>query len=125
VVRQQRLPRLFDEPYEVAANGNLLRKHIQPDLLESLKQDVVPFVRASLYVNSKIRDWQQRTHLEPPRVDGRDDLFIDFVVKLFDTDDTDLGLSHEDRKDLAVAFLHERSDTKVAGPSGNARFGIG
>lgn len=101
----------------VARFGKLYNiEHANEQALAKIRNDPDPFVRACLRENTSvfsrfgfIYDWRkwfdEATHLERLALVRNPGVYEDLIEKIFDPDDTELGINAEQRKELALAFL--------------------
>ena len=91
------------------------------NLSEVVKADPDPFVRASLYENESFslpveeeKCFAKAIALERLAIVRRSDIDRDLIERIFDPDDQTLRIEMEERKQLALAFLCGRADSKSA-----------
>ena len=99
------------------AASNLALDYRDRNLFTVVEADADSFVRASLYEN-QLFEFEKRfaklSQLEKLAVMRRLNLSATFVRTVFDPKDATLGISLEERRQLANAFLCSRADPKLA-----------
>jgi hypothetical protein len=91
------------------------------NLFVVLEADREPLVRAALYENESFfgpgveeKNFVSATQLERLGIIRRGNMDRDLVKRIFEPEDTKLGIEPHERKELAVAFLRKRADGNLA-----------
>ena len=82
----------------------------EKELCERLRSDPDPLVRAALVEGYDVFEWKTASELERLAYLRRLHIPEDFILKLFDPENNELGLSWEDRRRYAVTFLAARAE---------------
>jgi len=91
-----------------------IEKHPERNLEERLLNDPDPFVRASLFENETIIAWPHReferwfwraSRVERLALVRNRSAYGEFIEQIFDSEDGELAINTEERKELALAYL--------------------